>query len=204
MVEPKTVSTRGRSRERILEAAQELFHRQGFQATSFSDIAREAGVPRGNFYYHFRTKDEILRAVIGRWRERVAQVLAAVERSGGDPLQRIRRMLRVPLEDPEANMRYGCPLGSLVYELRKADHDPAVWREAVGLFDLLVDWLAARLGELGFAPEEARDRALRMLARLQGAILLASAYEDPALLEAEIDALDRWIREGAAALEDDA
>ncbi len=194
MNETKPTSIRGSSRERILEAARALFHRQGFEATSFSDIAREAGIPRGNFYYHFKTKDEILRAVIARWRTRLEEALGQIERATPQPLERIHRMLAYPLEESETNVRYGCPLGSLVYELRKAEHPPQVWQEAVGLFDVLADWLAARLRELGWSAGPARLLALRALARLQGAILLASAYGDQGLLAAEVADLYDWIR----------
>ena len=190
----KVTSMRVSSRERIVEAARSLFHRQGFEATSFSDIAREAGIPRGNFYYHFKSKDELLLAVIERWQGYLREALQRIEAAAPDPLEQIRRMLRVPLEEAVTNVEYGCPLGSLVYELRKAEHPDEVRAQAVGLFDVLADWLAMRLEALGWTSEEARPMALRLLSRLQGAILLASAYEDPRLLEGEIDDLYDWIR----------
>jgi AcrR family transcriptional regulator len=52
------------TRDRIVEAADQLFYQQGFEPTSFADIAGKVGISRGNFYYHFKTKDEILDAVI--------------------------------------------------------------------------------------------------------------------------------------------
>ena len=48
------------TRETIVEAADDLFYRQGFEHTSFSDIAERVQISRGNFYYHFKSKDEIL------------------------------------------------------------------------------------------------------------------------------------------------
>ena len=52
------------TRDQIVEAADRLFYRQGYEHTSFSDIADVVRISRGNFYYHFKTKDEILDAVI--------------------------------------------------------------------------------------------------------------------------------------------
>ena len=52
------------TRQRIIDAADDLFYRQGFEHTSFADIAASVGLSRGNFYYHFKTKDDILDAVI--------------------------------------------------------------------------------------------------------------------------------------------
>ena len=52
------------TRDLIVEAADRLFYRKGYAHTSFSDIADVVQISRGNFYYHFKTKDEILNAVI--------------------------------------------------------------------------------------------------------------------------------------------
>jgi len=52
------------TRDQIIDAADLLFYRQGFERTSFAHIAGAVKISRGNFYHHFRTKDEILAAVI--------------------------------------------------------------------------------------------------------------------------------------------
>ena len=44
------------SKEKIVLAADQLFYVRGYNQTSFSDIADETGIPRGNFYYYFKTK----------------------------------------------------------------------------------------------------------------------------------------------------
>ena len=52
------------TREEIVDAADQLFYRQGYEHTSFADIAQAVQISRGNFYHHFKSKDEILDAVI--------------------------------------------------------------------------------------------------------------------------------------------
>ena len=52
------------TRDHIVEAADRLFYRQSFEHTSFSHIADVVQISRGNFYFHFKSKDEILEAVI--------------------------------------------------------------------------------------------------------------------------------------------
>src|SRR3990167_7015593 len=55
----------GRStREAILEAAGRLIHVHGYKATSLGDVLRESGVGKGNFYYHFRSKEELGHAIL--------------------------------------------------------------------------------------------------------------------------------------------
>src|SRR5688500_768121 len=53
------------TRDQIVAAADQLFYRRGFEHTSFSDIADAVRISRGNFYHHFKSKDDILDAVIG-------------------------------------------------------------------------------------------------------------------------------------------
>ena len=67
----------GSTREQIVEAADRLFYEQGFEHTSFADIAAQVGISRGNFYHHFASKDSILDAVID---VRVATTRAMLER----------------------------------------------------------------------------------------------------------------------------
>ncbi|MGB5650311.1 MAG: TetR/AcrR family transcriptional regulator, partial [Sedimenticolaceae bacterium] len=64
-----------RTRQRIVEAANRLFYHQGYNQTSFSDVVQAANVPRGNIYYYFKTKDEILEAAVNYRTERISQML---------------------------------------------------------------------------------------------------------------------------------
>src|SRR5689334_4710153 len=58
------MSTCPGSRDKILVSARELFYFVGFQSTSVDDILRVCGVAKSNFYYHFRTKDDLALAVL--------------------------------------------------------------------------------------------------------------------------------------------
>ena len=51
-------------RERLLAAARDLIHEQGFKPTTLADIARESDVPLGNVCYYFKSKDDIAGAII--------------------------------------------------------------------------------------------------------------------------------------------
>src|SRR5947199_10563282 len=55
----------GRStREAIIEAATRLIHVHGYNHTTLDDILRESGVGKGNFYYHFRSKEDLGYAIL--------------------------------------------------------------------------------------------------------------------------------------------
>lgn len=83
------------TRRRIVDAADELFYERSFEATSFADIAAEVGLSRGNFYYHFKTKDEILDAVIALRLARTRATLDAWDEASALPAQRIRSFVQI-------------------------------------------------------------------------------------------------------------
>jgi len=77
------------TRERIIEAATEVFARRGVHGTRVADIAERAGVAYGLVYHHFRNKEEILSAIFA---ERWAQYVAYLEDVAGMPLSFRERM----------------------------------------------------------------------------------------------------------------
>ncbi|WHH57442.1 TetR/AcrR family transcriptional regulator [Petroclostridium sp. X23] len=62
----------------ILDAAQELFITQGFEQTAVSDIVKKVGVAQGTFYYYFKSKEEILKAVLERLIDQIVKSLTSV------------------------------------------------------------------------------------------------------------------------------
>src|SRR5512132_128654 len=65
--QPETKSQKGAAtRDQILNAASRLIHVQGYQSTSLDDVLRESGVGKGNFYYYFKSKEDLGYAIIDR------------------------------------------------------------------------------------------------------------------------------------------
>ena len=105
------------TREQIVEAADELFYRRGYEHTSFSDIADVVRISRGNFYYHFKTKDEILDAVIDLRLANTQKMLDQWEAEGKRPADRIRSFIHILIANRAKIMRHGCPVGTLLPSL---------------------------------------------------------------------------------------
>lgn len=181
----------GRStRTEIVEAADRLFYENGFEHTAFSDIAAAVGISRGNFYYHFRTKDAILAAVIDRRLAATAAMLQAWEDAGGDPVARIRRFIGMLVANRTSIMAHGCPVGTLCQELAKLGH--AARPESVRLLALFRDWLARQFTVAGRV-RDAQSLALHLLARSQGVATLANAFHDEAFIRAEAALMEAWL-----------
>jgi len=178
------------TREHIVEAADRLFYRQGFAHTSFSDIAEVVGISRGNFYYHFRTKDEILDAVIAARLADTRAMLERWEREGGTPAERIRCFIRILIANKSDIKRYGCPVGTLASELAKLSHEAR--GEANALFSLFRAWLRRQFTLLG-RKADADALALHLLARSQGVATLANAFGDETFIRREVEEMCDWL-----------
>lgn len=180
------------NRLKIVQAADDLFYRQGYAATSFTNIAAAADVPRGNFYYYFKTKDEILASVVDQRLGWLRSLEAQWQEQLPSPRDRLLAFADLLTDNEENVLRYGCPLGSLNAELCKTRED--LQSKAVELFDVLLQWLTPQFEALGRGPE-ARELALQLLARTQGAILVAQTYRDRGFLRAEVARIKQWISE---------
>ena len=174
----------------LVTAAMGLFHRQGFAQTSLADIAESAGVPLGNVYYYFKTRDELLKAVLD---ERLALIRAS--RAGfealPDPRGRLLAFIASFDERAGDSTAFGCPVGGLCQEINKQDGASA--EEAAALLRDGLEWVARQFRDMGFREAQARDFASRMIAARQGSILLANTFKDPRYIHRETARLREWV-----------
>lgn len=196
-------STAPDTRDRLVDAAMELFVLQGYGATGLAQIARRAGVLPGSLYYFFPTKEDLLLATLERRKVLLfPDVLAPIWESVEDPVERVFGLLagyRRMLERTE--FRHGCPIGNLVLEL--AETHPRTRHLLVQNFE---GWLEAVEGCF----EEARERlpdttdprrlAVFVLTTMEGAVMLARAYRNFEAYDAAIvqlrDHVERLLAEG--------
>lgn len=183
--------TAAATRQHIVEEADRLFYERGFEATSLAHIAAAVQISRGNFYYHFRTKDEILDAVIIRRLDTTRAMLDRWQAQGGDALDRIFCFIDILVMNRAKIMAHGCPVGTLCGELAKLDH--AAGADAAQLFTLFRDWLAGQFAALGRAGD-ADALALHLLGRTQGVATLATAFRDETHIDREIADMRAWVR----------
>jgi len=182
MTEPTT-------RERIVAQADRLFYEHGFENTSFATIADSLGISRGNFYYHFKTKDEILDAVIAARLHSRRQLLDQWDAAGG-PAERIRSFIHLLQANQGKILQYGCPVGTLCTELARLDH--GLREDANQLMTLFRTWLRRQFTLLG-RKADADDLAMHVLAFSQGVAVLAQAYHDKQFVRREVARMDAWL-----------
>jgi len=181
----------GEKRQQIVAAADDLFYRQGFEYTTFADITGAVGISRGNLYHHFRTKDDILDAVIGTRLGQTRETLAAWDAGAATPVARIEAYIR-SLTGNWADIRdHGCPVGTLCTELTKLDH--AARADSVEIFALYRQWLKNQFQALN-SLEDPDELAVQMLAWGQGVAAMGNAFKDLQYLEREVQKMCDWVR----------
>ncbi|MGL6159686.1 TetR/AcrR family transcriptional regulator [Microbulbifer sp.] len=178
------------TRDHIVEAANQLFYHQGYEHTSFSHIADAVQISRGNFYYHFKSKDEILDAVIDARLANTRKMLEQWEAEGDSPEDRIRSFIHILIVNRNPIKRYGCPVGTLCTELAKLNH--ASKTEANRLFTLFRTWLRRQFTLLGHK-SDADALAMHLLARSQGVATLANAFHDEKFIRQEVKQMCDWL-----------
>jgi TetR/AcrR family transcriptional regulator, transcriptional repressor for nem operon len=132
------------TRERIIEAAVQLFYEQGYEATGMAEILKRAGANSGSFYYFFKGKEDLLLAVL-EWYEKHLQpaVIDPACTHTKDPIERIFALLaRYRGRLRATGCTYGCPIGRLALEIaperlevhEKLARNFAGWSDAVRTF----------------------------------------------------------------------
>jgi AcrR family transcriptional regulator len=178
----------GGKRARLVDSAKALVHEQGVHATTLAEIADRAEVPLGNVYYYFKTKDELLAAVVDEHVREVDALLAGLG-TRKTPRARLKALIRTWAEAAPIVARSGCPIGSLSSDLAKCAGDAP--RSGASLFDVILTWIEAQFRDLG--RRDARDLALMLFAGIQGACVLSNSFHDPKIMTREVRQLERWL-----------
>jgi len=174
-------------RAKLLKAARKLIHRQGFQSTTLADIATAADVPLGNVYYYFKTKDDIVRAVVEERTQRFVDLSGQWEQHH-DPVERLKCFIQMPITISRSIADHGCPVGSLLQELSKKPDSSDL---ATQTLQAQLNWVIEQFHQLGCDDPEPLGR--HFVASLQGASLLANTLNQPSVIIEQSEQLIQWL-----------
>jgi TetR/AcrR family transcriptional repressor of lmrAB and yxaGH operons len=179
----------------MIHAAAELFRQRGYHATTFSDVVRDSGAPRGSTYFHFPGgKAELAREAIARAGDELEELVDEAARGADDPGSLVRALAQIMAGRLErSGYQSGCPIATMVLELAPADE------EFSAAFDgVFARWRAAlvtRFEPLGLAPGRAAALADLTISAIEGALVLSRAARSTepftTTTEALISAIDR-------------
>jgi TetR/AcrR family transcriptional regulator, transcriptional repressor for nem operon len=188
-----------KSRARLLDAALQVIRTKGYAATTVDDICHQAGVTKGSFFHHFKSKDDLALAAVKYWEQMTGGFFASAPyHQPQDPLARLlgyldfrEAILTGELPD------YTCLLGTLVQETYDTHpHIRAACEQA------LSSHIAALAGDVKaakhlYAPKArwtAEGVATYIQAVLQGSFIFAKARQTPEIIRENIEHLRRYLQ----------
>jgi AcrR family transcriptional regulator len=192
------------TRERILEIAEAAVLAKGFGATSIEEIIAEAGITKSGFFYHFRDKNELARAMIVRYdaanRALLDSIFARAEQlADGEPLQTLLIGLKLFAETMAdlPNGHPGCLIASITYQERLFDREVVrLMSESVlywhDFFGKRIEAAAQRNGYID--SEEAAAIARMIYCAVDGGIIMGRALLNPKLLPEQILMVRSYIK----------
>lgn len=180
------------TREKILEAARELFNAKGFNATTISDLVEATGMQKGSLYFHFSGKDEIAREVLADATDEFMRFLGEAL-CGDNPGARIDNFFRCALDKHLASKFVGgCIFGNTALEM--SDSDP----EFAGAIDRVFDkWTSMVASTVADAQQKKRIRtdidsealARHIVATIEGGIMMSRLKKDERPMRECLDTL---------------
>lgn len=184
------VSPKKTRRQRIVEAADRLVQRQGFNQTTLADVAKVSRVALGNIHYYFRTKEILGEALIAE-RTEMYRTLREQWQGLPGPKDRLLAFIQMTVDNRELLTRSGCPIGSLCQELSKERGKLAT--QAADMFTEFLTWLEAQFQDLGKG-DHSYDLAVHLMVILEGATLLTNSLRTPAYIVKEAERMKDWVR----------
>lgn len=169
----------GPTRDRLIQAAVELFYEHGYAATGMADILKRAKANSGSFYFFFKSKEDLLLAVLDWYQQHLDPVLLArVREQTSDPVEQIFALLGLYRANIlMTEFGFGCPLGRLALEI---DPDRRTVHEAIAAnFDGWKKAVAERVRLAAAELESSTDPqqvASLVLSVMEGAVMQSRSY----------------------------
>ena len=187
-----------RSKEKRLDATIKVVRTKGYNATRIEDVCAEAGVTKGSFFHHFKSKDDLALAAVEHWKAGSGKLFAnAPYHLPTDPLDRVLayvdfRKTILTGELPQST----CFAGTMVQETYATNPrlQAACESSICGHAKTLEADIEAAMRKYGVTEDvTAESLALHMQCVLQGAFILAKATGSAAVAAESIDHLRRYV-----------
>lgn len=191
------------TRERILEIAEASVLSKGFAATSIEEVIVEAGITKSGFFYHFRDKNELARAMLLRYvaqNDRLfAELFGRGEELADDPLQAFLiglKLLAETLADLP-NGHPGCMIASVCYQERLFDREVrAIMTQSVEGWNAFFRQRLATILDAypTVEPVDLDQLAHMMSCVVDGGIIMSKVLNDPAILPQQVLMFRSYVR----------
>jgi TetR/AcrR family transcriptional repressor of nem operon len=188
----RTADPKPEAKNRLIQAAIRLFLQKGYAATSLDQICDAAGLTKGGFFHYFSSKEDLASTALDRFcdsQQKLMRDSPFLQKE--DPLERLLGHVDFAVDFSRRFGRQllqggGCLLGTFADELSQTH--PSIRTQCAHRF---AEWADSIRRDIDLAREKHRPRsafdslalAEHFIALLEGAILLAKARQDPAVIE---------------------
>lgn len=168
------------TRYKILELAQEAIATRGYSSFSFRELAIELGIKSASIHYHFPTKTHLGLEVARTYRARLEQALSQITANTSNPEQALAGLIAIYRHEARTSQRMTvCTM--LAAEIKNLPDE--IQQEMKAFYQLNLDWIAARLAEMGVDSNTKEEKARQLFALLQGGLMGAKGQNDPAYFD---------------------
>ena len=176
---------------KLVEAAKKLIYNKGYSDTTLSLIAEEAKVPLGNVYYYFKTKDDIAKSVIESYENSWKAHYGSWDKLAKSHKDRLSMFIRYMFSEMDIKNNYGCPIGSLCYDLINLSNDLAQLMK--NLLHSIYKWVALQFQYLGCGANSNRH-AMVLISHIQGSAILMHSQSSYNLIDCQIKYLEDYLQ----------
>jgi TetR/AcrR family transcriptional repressor of nem operon len=186
------------SKTKLLGAALSMIRAKGYAATTVDDICHTAGLTKGSFFHHFKSKDDLALSAAAYWGELTEGFFAAAAyHNSPDPLERLLGYVDFRAEILQGELAdYTCLLGTLVQETYATHPDiRAACDKGMSTHIALItsDVEAAKQRYAPDAPWSAASVGYFIQSVLQGAFIFAKAKQGPEIVREDLAHLRRYL-----------
>ena len=200
---PEPYSKGKRTRERLMDAANDAILTKGFAGTSIDELVEATGITKSGFFYHFRDKGDLARQLLVRFLaedDAVTDALTAQAHArSGDPMQRFLLFLDLyaDMMDEVDEVHPGCLVAAVIYQEQAFDRDvrQMLFETAMRWRERFRSWFQAIDAQYTpVAPIDLDTLADSFSAVVEGSIVLTRALGDPKLLGRQLRLFGTMIR----------
>ena len=200
---PEPIRKGERTRERLLDAANDAILSKGFAGTSIDELVEATGITKSGFFYHFRDKGDLARQLLVRFLaedDAVTDALTAQAHArSGDPMQRFLLFLDLyaDMMDEVDEVHPGCLVAAVIYQEQAFDRDvrQMLFETAMRWRERFRSWFQAIDAQYTpVAPIDLDTLADSFSAVVEGSIVLTRALGDPKLLGRQLRLFGTMIR----------
>jgi AcrR family transcriptional regulator len=161
-----------------VQAALDILAEQGIDGVRVESLARNLGVTKGSFYWHFRDRDALFEAILDAWRRQATlRIISRLDQTMQTSAGRLRQLLNLPFQGPRSEWGANVELSLRLWSRR----DPRARATLAEVDQLRLSYIAGLLEDCGHSASDAKARAVLAYAFIRVGTTLVDSSDNATL-----------------------